>query len=190
MDKIIQKLKVSEDTISMILGLGVVLLVGGLIFNYFSKKGSELADVGQVPEVLETENVSGEENLGFSEPVDGGAYEVKAGDSLWLIAEESYGSGYNWVDVAAENKLSNPSFLLVGQRLVLPKVTPRLLTKTESFDEITEYTVKMGDSLSKISLMVYKDVFAWEKIWEANKDKINNPSLIEIGMKLVIPRPK
>jgi nucleoid-associated protein YgaU len=190
MDKIIQKLKVSEDTISMILGLGVVLLVGGLIFNYFSKKDDQLADVGEVPEVLETENVSEQEPLGFSEPVNGETYEVKAGDSLWMIAEGSYGSGYNWVDIVLENKLSDPDVLLVGQKLVLPKVTPRLLTKTVAMEEITEYVVKKGDSLSKISLMVYQDMDGWERIWEANKNQISDPNLIEIGMKLVIPRSK
>jgi len=190
MDKIIQKLKVSEDTISMILGLGVVLLVGGLIFNYFSKKGDEIADIGEVPVVEETENVSEGLGLGFSEPVNGTVYEVKAGDSLWEIAEDAYGSGYNWVDVVKENDLSNPGLLLVGQKLTLPKVTPKLMTKEESLPEVTEYVVRRGDSLSKIALRVYGDMFAWEKIWEANRSEIGNPDLIEIGMNLVIPRSK
>lgn len=113
-----------------------------------------------------------------------------AGDSLWEIAENAYGSGYNWVDVAQENNLSNPGFLLVGQKLTLPKVTPRLITKEESLSEVTEYVVKSGDSLSKIALRTYGDMFAWEKIWEANKGEISNPDLLEIGMNLVIPRSK
>lgn len=174
----------------MVLGLGVVLLVGGLIFNYFSKKGDEIADIGEVPTVEETENVSEGSGLGFSEPVSGTVYGVVAGDSLWEIAENAYGSGYNWVDIAQENNLSNPGFLLVGQKLTLPKVTPRLITKEESLPEVTEYVVKSGDSLSKIALKTYGDMFAWEKIWEANKGEISNPDLLEIGMNLVIPRSK
>ncbi len=190
MDKLIQKLKVSEDTISMILGLGVVLLVGGLIFNYFSKKGEEIADIGVVPEVLEAENVSDEVVLGETEPTNGDSYVVVAGDSLWKIAENSYGSGYNWVDIAKVNKLDNPGSLLVGQKLNLPKVEAKLATKEESLANVTEYEVKRGESLSTVALKVYGDVFAWEKIWEANKSEISNPNLIEIGMKLNIPRSK
>ena len=48
----------------------------------------------------------------------------------------------------------------------------------------TEYTVKSGDSLSKIG----KDHgVSWQDIFEANKDIIKNPDLIQPGWKLKIP---
>jgi nucleoid-associated protein YgaU len=47
------------------------------------------------------------------------------------------------------------------------------------------YTVKAGDSLSKIATQ-YKGV-TWQKIFEANKDQIKNPNLIHPGQKLRIP---
>lgn len=48
----------------------------------------------------------------------------------------------------------------------------------------TEYTVKGGDSLSKIG----KDYgVSWQDIFEANKDIISNPDLIQPGWKLKIP---
>ncbi|OXA77886.1 LysM domain-containing protein [Flavobacterium aquidurense] len=48
----------------------------------------------------------------------------------------------------------------------------------------TEYTVKSGDSLSKIG----KDHgVSWQTIFEANKDVIKNPDLIQPGWKLKIP---
>jgi nucleoid-associated protein YgaU len=49
------------------------------------------------------------------------------------------------------------------------------------------YTVVKGDSLSKIARREYGDVREWKKIYEANKDVIDNPDLIEPGQDLIIP---
>lgn len=49
------------------------------------------------------------------------------------------------------------------------------------------YTVKSGDSLSKIAKHVYGDANAWHRIYEANRDKIKNPDLIHPGQVLTIP---
>jgi nucleoid-associated protein YgaU len=48
----------------------------------------------------------------------------------------------------------------------------------------TEYTVKSGDSLSKIGS---KYGVSWKQIYELNKDKIKDPDLIHPGWKLKIP---
>lgn len=50
------------------------------------------------------------------------------------------------------------------------------------------YTVKSGDSLSKIAKQLYGDANAWHKIHQANTDQIKDPNLIHPGQKLVIPR--
>ena len=47
------------------------------------------------------------------------------------------------------------------------------------------YTVVAGDSLSKIATK-YPGV-TWQKIFEANRDQIKNPDLIQPGQKLRIP---
>ena len=52
-------------------------------------------------------------------------HKVAPGENLWKIAEHYYGSGYNWVDVAKENKLGNPNFLAVDQELAIPDVPVR-----------------------------------------------------------------
>jgi nucleoid-associated protein YgaU len=64
--------------------------------------------------------------------MSGKTYTVVAGDNLWTIAEKTYKSGYNWVDIAKANKLSDPSDIHVGNKLVLPKVTPQVATVSES----------------------------------------------------------
>ena len=49
------------------------------------------------------------------------------------------------------------------------------------------YTVKKGDSLSKIAKQFYGDAGKWKSIHIANSDKIPNPDLIHPGLELTIP---
>ena len=49
------------------------------------------------------------------------------------------------------------------------------------------YTVIAGDSLSKIAKREYGDADDWHKIFEANRDQITDPDLIQPGQKLRIP---
>jgi nucleoid-associated protein YgaU len=49
------------------------------------------------------------------------------------------------------------------------------------------YTVKAGDSLSKIAQREYGDASEWKKIHAANRDLIPNPDLIHPGQVLKLP---
>jgi nucleoid-associated protein YgaU len=51
-----------------------------------------------------------------------------------------------------------------------------------------EYTVRSGDTLSKIAKDFYGDAAKWPKIFEANSDVIKNPDLIHPGQKIRIPK--
>jgi nucleoid-associated protein YgaU len=51
----------------------------------------------------------------------------------------------------------------------------------------TTYTVKSGDSLSHIAKHLYGDASKWHRIYDANRDKIKNPDLIQPGWVLTIP---
>jgi nucleoid-associated protein YgaU len=49
------------------------------------------------------------------------------------------------------------------------------------------YTVVSGDSLSKIAKKFYGNANAWNRIFDANRDKLTNPDLIRPGQVLRIP---
>ena len=50
-----------------------------------------------------------------------------------------------------------------------------------------KYTVKSGDSLSKIAKEVYGDAGSYNRIFEANRDILDDPNKIFPGQELVIP---
>jgi nucleoid-associated protein YgaU len=49
------------------------------------------------------------------------------------------------------------------------------------------YTVQKGDSLSKIAKREYGDPQEWRRIYNANRDMIENPDLIYPGQVIRIP---
>ncbi len=49
----------------------------------------------------------------------------------------------------------------------------------------TTYTVQSGDSLSKIGS---KHGVSWQKIFDANRDKLDDPDKIQPGQELTIPQ--
>ncbi|MCB0192981.1 MAG: LysM peptidoglycan-binding domain-containing protein [Anaerolineae bacterium] len=54
-------------------------------------------------------------------------------------------------------------------------------------DQPETYVVQPGDTLSGIAYKIYGDYSLWPIIYEANRDKISSPSLIRVGMELLIP---
>lgn len=50
-----------------------------------------------------------------------------------------------------------------------------------------QYTVKSGDTLSKISKQFYGNTHEFMRIFYANRDKISDPDKIQVGQQLVIP---
>lgn len=49
------------------------------------------------------------------------------------------------------------------------------------------YTVKSGDTLSKISRQFYGDANEYMRIFYANRDKLRDPNKIQAGQQLIIP---
>ncbi len=53
--------------------------------------------------------------------------------------------------------------------------------------QIRSYTIKSGDSLSKLAKQFYGDASAWNKIYEANQGLIKDPDKIYPGQQIIIP---
>lgn len=53
--------------------------------------------------------------------------------------------------------------------------------------EPVTYTVKAGDTLSKIAKELLGDANAYPKIFDANRDKLSDPDKIQVGQVLTIP---
>jgi hypothetical protein len=66
-----------------------------------------------------------------------------------------------------------------------PTDSPEPLPPTDGIKDT--YIVQPGDTLSKIAQQLYGDARLWMLIFEANRDKLVNPSLIQVGMELRIP---
>lgn len=186
---LLKKLKLNESTISMILGALVIVVVGALIFNYFKGVKEE-----EPAEVITEKGIELVEEEGKLVPVGlPQTHQVTQGEHLWAIAERYYGSGYNWVDIAEENRLTNANLLTSGQKLTIPKAEirkptidiaePKLAGPTITGDA---YTVVDGDHLWGIALRAYGDGYRWMEIAQANN--LENPSIIHAGNVLTLPR--
>ena len=177
--KLLKTIKLNEENISMVLGAIVLVIVGILIANYFKDKKS-----GSIP-ANSTQASATSEHI------------VVQGETLWSIAEDSFGSGYNWTDIKSANNLESEN-IEVGQKLVIPDNTePKEPTTTIEVSQtiVSEetntiigetYTVVKGDSLWNIAVRAYGDGFKWSEIAKANK--LTNPNVIHSGNVLVLPR--
>jgi len=54
-------------------------------------------------------------------PITGDTYTVVKGNYLWDIAVRAYGDGYQWVEIAKTNNLTNPDLIFSGNVLQLPR---------------------------------------------------------------------
>jgi len=188
--KLLKNLKLNESNVSMVLGAVVILIIGGIVLNYF--RGSNNTQNGENVTPTENQDVTPTPKITNNIP-EGlpASYTVQKGDSLWKIAEKFYGSGYNWVSIAQENKLKNPGLLFTDQKLTIPKtevirpIADKIGTGISTVSGNT-YTVVSGDTLWTVAVRAYGDGFAWPKIAQANS--LKQPGLIHSGNVLKLPR--
>lgn len=122
----------------------------------------------------------------------GQTYIVMTDDNLWQIAEKVYGSGYNFVDIAKANNMTDADYIQVGQKISLPAVEVKTPTTgqippeaamTKSATSVPDtYTVVQGDNLWEISIKIYNNGYEWTKI--AMLNKLPDPDFINPGQVL------
>lgn len=193
--KFLKELRLNESLLSTAMGVVVVFIIGTLLFKYFSQKPTTTA-----PDNLKLENITDSEEKTAQPIIPEGlpsTHKVIAGEHLWKIAENYYGSGYNWVDIAQENNLKKPDLVYVGQELMIPAVGVKKaasqipVSGSQTLPTISgdRYQIQSGDNLWTISVRAYSDGFQWIKIYNENITKIGqNPDLIYPGLELDIPR--
>ncbi len=142
-------------------------------------------------------------------------YTVKEGETLWSIAEDAYGSGFEWYRIAEANKITDVTNLEKGTALVIPEDTQKaseqpttsvndepvqviekstptpgaeMNAPNEASDKISgaTYVIKDGDDLWDIAIRAYGDGYKWTEIATANS--IENPDIIHPENTLKLPR--
>jgi len=187
----LKNIKLNEATISMVLGVVVVTLVGLLMYNYMTTQGR--SGVRERTSSTSTETGAGqaeEQKTENGAPVGGSEYTVQKGDSLWKIAVKTYGDGYKWTEIQKANQasLKNPNLLLAGAKLQLPKLEQAQTAEAEKAVS-QEYKIVKGDSLWSVAEKMCENGLAWKGI--AADNKVENPRRIEIGtvLKVTCPPP-
>lgn len=88
---------------------------------------------------------------------------------------------------AADQATKEKIVLLAGNVSGVEKVDDRI-TVPAGAAESTMYTVKSGDTLSKIAQQVYGNASQYQKIFEANRPMLKDPDHIYPGQVLRIPQ--
>lgn len=129
-------------------------------------------------------------------------YTVKPNDNLFKISKEYFGDESKWNKIFEANRasMSDPHSLYVGQKLIIPGITVNNKKPQSIMDSVekkpkpgktvnaTTHTVQPGDTLYRIAGKYYGDSAMWEKIFEANEDKLENEGLLINGQILIIPK--
>jgi hypothetical protein len=107
------------------------------------------------------------------------------GDKLFIRASATSQDVKNkiWDQI----KLVDPNFSDLTADIQAPAAAAAAAAAGGAPTSARMYTVKPGDSLSKISQQFYGNANQYMKIFEANKDKLPDPDKVKAGMELVIP---
>lgn len=81
---------------------------------------------------------------------------------------------------------TQPETLAKAEMVSTPQ--PQAKKQPSKADVKQTYTVKKGDTLSKIAQHFYGSTKKWHRIVEANKDKLGQSQMLKAGMTLVIPK--
>jgi len=138
-------------------------------------------------------------------PPEFAEYTVRAGDTLATISMRLYGTRAHAAAVGRANPFMDPNRLKSGrvirvpkdpsnvQGRPMPKLDPRETPKQAAGDEAAgpagtrTYTVKAGDTLSRIAQEQYGSSALGTFLFESNRSSLTSPDELKVGMKIQIP---
>lgn len=107
-------------------------------------------------------------------------YTVINGDNLWKISKKEYEDAMQWIRIYCVNKdqIKNPDLIFPEQVFNIARGVGK-----------NEHLVVKGEYLSKIAGLakVFNDPTKWTKLYEANKDMINDPNIVYPYQVLTVP---
>lgn len=125
-------------------------------------------------------------------------HDVQADESLWEIAEQHYGRGSLWRDLAKfnEGRVGDGGQVRVGVTLRIPPI--EMLGKTAppirevdpepvKDTRVATYTVRKGDYGGLIAKQTLGSSRRWGEIVAFNRNLIDDPDDVRVGMTLRIP---
>lgn len=127
---------------------------------------------------------------------------VRANESYESIARDELGSPTLWEAIARANPLKDPRRLKVGDVIRVP-LDPANIQGVVVGDPVqggdssaqtphaepvpVEYTIRAGDSLTKIAREYYGSVRFADLIFDANRDRLSSPDALSVGQVLRLP---
>lgn len=107
-------------------------------------------------------------------------YTVQQGDTLMYVAYKVYGDYRLWPSLANRNNLVGQASLRAGDVLSLDPSRVKTMPRKAG----SVYLIKVGDSLSKISMANYGTFKQWEPLWKHNSEMIVDPNIIFAGFQM------
>jgi len=141
-------------------------------------------------------------------------YTLREGETLYKLCQSKYGNGNLWKELAEFNKatIPNPTKMRAGMTVRLPAVhvlrgeaapvpsmqqvaLPQQAMQTPESAGMSsqqsvggrEYVIQKGDTLGAIAARELGSAKKWDAIYQANRDRMKNPSDLRIGKALRIP---
>jgi nucleoid-associated protein YgaU len=102
-------------------------------------------------------------------------------------SEEIKNEVWNQIKAADSSYSDLTANITVDSSLPQPQTASAASAAAGSTSGGNTYTVQPGDSLSKIAKQFYGNANDYNKIFEANRDKLSDPNKIQAGQVLVIP---
>jgi nucleoid-associated protein YgaU len=121
---------------------------------------------------------------------------VAEGDTLWKIANKHFGHSniQEHVDaILAANPSLDPDRLSIGATITMPAGQGVAVNRMSAEKQVqlldgSLYTVQTGDTLSEIAKAQLGSALRWQEIYDLNRERIVDPSMLFVGTTLRLPK--